>query len=162
MGEAVSGSCRPGWVYYAVNQRLSEVREPVVTSRRDRISEYFRRQYETREGTNEENVRALFDEDLVFHLTGDKSIGLEDFITLCDLMRRTRHGQKALVTEFEEEGDVVSFVLYLVGTDPVTGHEASVSTRTNYRFSGDKVVEVWQEDPAGVENAVRAAGVRPS
>lgn len=131
-----------------------------MPSRRDAIANYFQRQYDTREGTVEENVRALFSNDLEFHLTGDKSIGLDQFIALCDLMRRTRHDRRALVTEFDEDDDVVSFVLYLVGTDPVTGHNASVSTRTHYRFKDDKVVEVWQEDPQGVEDAVRAAGVQ--
>ena len=131
-----------------------------MTARRDAITRYFDRQYDSREGTVEENVRELFSDDLVFHLTGDKSIGIRDFIILCDLMRRTRYDDKALATNFAEEGDVISFVLYLVGVDPITGHEAAVSTPTHYRFSGDKVVEVWQEDPAGVENAVRAAGIR--
>jgi hypothetical protein len=131
-----------------------------VTARRDLISDYFRRQYETREGTTVENVNGLFSEDLVFHLTGDKVMGRDALITLCDLMRRLRHGQSALVTRFEEADDDVSFVLTIVGTDPTTGHEVSVSTRTEYRFLDDKVIEVWQEDPAAVENAVRAAGVR--
>ena len=130
-----------------------------MTTRREAITRYFERQYDTREGTVEDNVRELFSDDLVFHLTGDKSIGIDDFITLCDLMRRTRHGDKVLVSDVDEEGDVVSFVLYLVGRDPVTGHDAAVSTPTHYRFSGDEVVEIWQEDPAGIENAVRAAGI---
>lgn len=131
-----------------------------MTARRDLISEYFRRQYETKEGTAAENVNGLFSEDLVFHLTGDKVMGRGALITLCDLMRRLRHGQSTLVTHFEEKGDDVSFVLQIVGTDPITGHEVSVSTRTKYRFLDDIVIEVWQEDPAAVENAVRAAGVR--
>ena len=131
-----------------------------MTARRDLISDYFQRQYETKEGSTAENVSGLFSEDLVFHLTGDTVMGRDDLTTLCDLMRRLRHGQSTLVTRFEEEDDDVSFVLYIVGTDPITGHEVSVSTRTQYRFSGDKVIEVWQEDPAAVESAVRAAGVR--
>lgn len=131
-----------------------------MTSRQELITDYFRRQYETREGSTDENVNALFGEDLVFHLTGDLKMGREDLITLCDLMRRIRHDQVTFVTRFEETGDDVSFVLYIVGTDPITGHEVSVSTRTEYRFVDDKVVEVWQENPGAVENAVRAAGVR--
>ena len=131
-----------------------------MTARRDIISDYFRRQYETKEGTAEENVNGLFSEDLVFHLTGDKVMGRDALVTLCDLMRRLRHGQSTLVTRFTEEDDKVSFVLYIVGTDPITGHEVSVGTRTEYRFLDNKVIEVWQEDPAAVENAVRAAGVR--
>jgi hypothetical protein len=131
-----------------------------VTSRRDLISDYFRLQYETKEGSTEENVNGLFSEDLVFHLTGDKVMGRDDLTTLCDLLRRLRHGQSTLVTRFEEDDDKVSFVLFIVGTDPTTGHEVSVSTRTKYRFLDEKVVEVWQEDPAALEQAVRAAGVR--
>jgi hypothetical protein len=131
-----------------------------MTTRRDRIAEYFKRQYDTKTGTTVENVESLFTEDLVFHLTGDKTMGRPELITLCDLLRRTRHDRTTTVEEFQEDGDVVSFVLYIVGTDPVTGHEVSVGTRTRYRFSGDRVVEVWQEDPSQVEQAVRAAGVR--
>jgi hypothetical protein len=131
-----------------------------MTSRREIISEYFRRQYETKEGSVEDNVNGLFSEDLVFHLTGDKVMGRDALTSLCDLLRRIRHGQSTLVTQFEEGGDEVSFVLYLVGKDPITGHEVSVSTRTKYRFVDDRVVEVWQENPAALEEAVRAAGVR--
>jgi hypothetical protein len=131
-----------------------------VSARQDLVSDYFRRQYETKEGTAAENVNGLFSEDLVFHLTGDKVMGRDALVTLCDLMRRLRHGQSTQVTRFEEEADNVSFVLCIVGTDPITGHEVSVSTRTEYRFLDNKVIEVWQEDPAAVENAVRAAGVR--
>lgn len=131
-----------------------------MTDRRQRIADYFVRQYETREGTTEENVASLFSPDLVFHLTGDKTMGRDALVVLCDLLRRTRHDQATMVTQFDEEGDVVSFVLYVVGQDPVTKHEVSLSTRTEYRFEGDAVVEVWQENPAAVENAVRAAGVR--
>lgn len=132
----------------------------MTTSRRDTIAEYFRRQYETKEGSTEENVNGLFAEDLVFHLTGDRVMGRDALVVLCDLLRRVRHGQATMVSNFEEDDDVTSFVLYIVGTDPTTGHEVSVSTQTKYRFVGDKVVEVWQENPAALEAAVRAAGVR--
>ena len=50
-------------------------------------------------------MNGLFDEKLVFHLTGDKVMGREALTTLCDLLRRMRHGQSTLVTRFEEEGD---------------------------------------------------------
>ena len=131
-----------------------------MTSRRDRIAEYFKRQYDTKTGSTEENVESLFSEDLVFHLTGDKTMGRPELIKLCDLLRRTRHDRTTTVEDFEEDGDDVSFVLYIRGKDPVTGHKVSVGTRTKYRFHGEKVVEVWQEDPSQVEQAVRAAGVR--
>jgi hypothetical protein len=131
-----------------------------VTTRQERIAEYFRRQYETHEGTTEENVDSLFAEDLVFHLAADRSVGRDELVALCDLLRRTRHDRRTLVTEFEENGDDVSFVLRIVGTDPVSGHEVSVGTRTDYRFRGDLVSEIRQENPDGVERAMRAAGVR--
>ncbi len=132
-------------------------REPGIVSRRERVADYFRRQYETKEGTTAENVNGMFAEDLVFHLSGDNTMGRDDLVALCDLLRRTRHGQSTMVSKFEEDGDNVSFVLYVVGTDPVTGHEVSVSTRTQYRFRGDKVAEVWQENSEAIESAVRAA-----
>ena len=128
-----------------------------MTSRRDRVSEYFRRQYETKEGSVADNVNELFADDLVFHLSGDKTMGRHDLVLLCDLLRRTRHDQATLVSGFREDGDNVEFVLYVVGPDPVTGHEVSVSTKTRYRFADGKVAEVWQENSAGIEAAVRAA-----
>lgn len=131
-----------------------------MTTRRDRIAEYFERQYDTRTGSTVDNVESLFSDELVFHLTGDRTMGRPELITLCDLLRRTRHDRTTTVEEFEEDGDDVSFVLRIVGKDPVTGHEVSVGTRTRYRFLDDKVVEVWQDDPSQVEQAVRAAGVR--
>lgn len=131
-----------------------------MSTRRDLIADYFRRQYDSHEGSTEENVAALFAEDLVFHLTEGKTMGLDELVIVCDLLRRTRHNSKTLVSDYKEDGDNVSFILYIVGTDPITGHAAAVSTRTEYGFRGDKVAIVRQEDPAGVENAVRAAGVR--
>jgi hypothetical protein len=129
-----------------------------MTSRPDSIAHYFRRQYDTKDGSVADNVRALFAEDLVFHLTGDKTMGREGLISLCDMLRRTRHDQTTMVSGFDEQDDTVSFVLYIVGVDPVTRHEVAVSTRTTYRFRDDAVVEVWQENPAAVEAAVRATG----
>ncbi|HKJ55664.1 MAG TPA: nuclear transport factor 2 family protein [Nitriliruptoraceae bacterium] len=131
-----------------------------MSTRRDRIAEYFRRQYDDREGTAQDNVESLFAEDLVFHLTGDKTMGRHALVALCQLLRRTRHDRVTNIAEFREDGDVTSFVLEISGTDPATGHTVSVGTRTRYRFDGDEVVEVWQEDPSQVEQAVRAAGVR--
>ncbi len=131
-----------------------------MIDRKDVIADYFRRQYDTKEGTTTENVESLFSDDLVFHLTGDKSMGRDHLVSLCDLLRRTRHDQATMVSHFDEDDDVVSFVLYVVGTDPITGHEVSLSTRTKYRFDGDRVVEIWQDNPASVEDAVRAMGIR--
>ena len=131
-----------------------------MTTRRDRIAEYFTRMYDTRTGTTEENIEGLFAEDLVFHLTGDKTMGRDELIRLSNLLRRTRHGSTTTVEEFESDGDVVSFVLHIHAEDPITGHAVAVGTRTYYRFGDDKVVEVWQDDPSQTEQAVRATGVR--
>ena len=132
-----------------------------MSDRRDIIADYFRRQYETKEGAVQENVEGLFSEDLVFHLTGEKTMGRDALVTLCDLLRRIRHDQATMVTQFDESNEVRKFPrVYIVGKDPRTGLEVSVSTRTEYRFENDEVVEVWQENPAALEQAVRAAGVR--
>lgn len=131
-----------------------------MTTRRDRIAEYFERQYDTRTGSVEENVRSLFADDLVFHLTADKAMGQPELIKLCDLLRRTRHDSTTSVEDFEVDGDVVSFKLHIYGQDPITGHTVTVGTRTHYRFEDDEVVEVWQDDPSQTEEAVRAMGVR--
>jgi predicted SnoaL-like aldol condensation-catalyzing enzyme len=131
-----------------------------MTTRRDRIAEYFTRMYDTKTGTTEENIEGLFAEDLVFRLTGDKTMGRPELIMLSNLLRRTRHDSTTSVEEFEADGDVVSFVLHIHGEDPVTGHTVTVGTRTYYRFADDHVVEVWQDDPSQTEQAVRAMGVR--
>ena len=131
-----------------------------MTNRRERIAEYFTRMYDTKVGTTEENVEGLFDEDLVFHLTGDKSMGRRELIMLSNLLRRTRHGSTTSVEDFEADGDVVSFVLHIHAEDPITGHTVTVGTRTYYRFGDERVVEAWQDDPSQTEQAVRAMGVR--
>ncbi len=131
-----------------------------MTTRRDRIAEYFTRMYDTKVGTTDENVEGMFAEDLVFHLTGDRTMGRPELIMLSNLLRRTRHDSTVTVEEFEADGDVVSFVLHIHAQDPVTGHTVAVGTRTYYRFGDDKVVEAWQDDPLQTEQAVRALGVR--
>ena len=129
---------------------------------RDRIAEYFARMYDTKTGTTEENVEGLFHEDLVFHLTNDKSMGRRELIMLSNLLRRTRHNSTVSVEDFEADGDTVSFRLHIHAEDPVTGHTVTVGTRTYYRFGDDDlVVEAWQDDPSQTEQAVRAMGVRP-
>ena len=131
-----------------------------MTTRRERIAEYFTRMYETNAGTTEENIGELFSEDLVFHLTDDKSMGRPELIKLSNLLRRTRHDSTVSVEDLESDGDTVSFVLHIHAEDPITGHTVSVGTRTFYRFDEDEVVEVWQDDPSQTEQAVRAMGVR--
>ena len=131
-----------------------------MTTRRERVAEYFTRMYDTKVGTTEENVEGLFSEDLVFRLTGDKTMGRPELVMLSNLLRRTRHGSTTSVEEFESEDDVISFRLHIHAEDPITGHTVTVGTRTYYRFDGDKVVEAWQDDPSQTEQAVRAMGVR--
>ena len=131
-----------------------------MTTRRDRVAEYFTRMYDTKEGTTEENVEGLFSEDLVFHLTGEKTMGRRELIMLSNLLRRTRHDSTTTVEDFESDDDVVSFRLHIHAEDPITGHTVAVGTRTYYRFADDKVVEAWQDDPSQTEQAVRAMGVR--
>lgn len=131
-----------------------------MTTRRERIAEYFTRMYDTKTGTTEENVHGLFAEDLVFRLTGEKTMGRPELVMLSNLLRRTRHDSTTSVEEFEVDGDVVSFVLHIHAEDPITGHTVTVGTRTYYRFEDDQVIEAWQDDPSQTEQAVRAMGVR--
>lgn len=131
-----------------------------MATRPDLIRDYFRRQYETEEGSTEENVTALFAHDLIYRLSGERAMGREDLIALTDLLRRTRRDRQTQVSDFTEEGDLVSFVMSIVASDTDSSDQVTVNTRTTYRFRGDKVIDVWQEDPAGLEDAVRAAGVQ--
>ena len=127
-----------------------------MATRPDQIREYFKRQYETAEGTVAENVESLFAFDLVYHLTGDRSIGRDQLVALTDLLRRTRADRTTQVSDFSEEGDDVSFSMAIRSTDDAT---SSVDSRTTYRFRDDKVIDVWQEDPSNLEVIVRAAGI---
>lgn len=127
-----------------------------MTTRPELIRHYFERQYESAEGSVAENVESLFAFDLVYHLSGDKAMGREDLTMLTELLRRTRHDRTMNVSDFEEDGDNVSFVMTIssAGDDA-----AAVNSRTTYRFRDDKVVDVWQEDPTKLETIVRAAGI---
>ena len=127
-----------------------------MAGRPELIKDYFDRQYGSLEGTVAENVEGLFAFDLVYHLTDDRAIGREDLVTLTDLLRRTREDRATTVSDFTEDGDDVSFVMTISATD---GESAGVDSRTTYRFRGDKVVDVWQEDPRKLEVIVRAAGI---
>ena len=60
------------------------------------------------------------------------------------------------MSDFTEEGDDVSFLMTITSSDDPN---ASVGTRTTYRFRDDKVIDVWQEDPSKLEVIVRAAGI---
>lgn len=127
-----------------------------MSERADLIRDYFRRQYETVEGTVAENVLGLFAHDLVYHLTGDRAMGRDELIALTDLLRRSRQDRVTSVSDFTEEGDDVSFLMTIGSADDDT---QSVASRTTYRFRDDKVVDVWQEDSTNLEVIVRAAGI---
>ena len=130
-------------------------------SNSDKIREYFRRQYDTEEGTVEENLAELFADDLVYHI-GDKHVGRG---ALAETARAIRSAPKAdrtvEVSDFREEGESVIFHLTLnvpgVGPD---GGALVLESDNNWRFNTDgKVVEASPVQVAEVEDAFRAAGV---
>ena len=86
-------------------------------------------------------------------------MGREDLVELTELLRRTRHDRPPTVSDFTEVDDDVTFTMAISGSDPDSSGRVTVDSRTTYRFRDDKVIDVWQERPQGLSDAVQMAGV---
>ena len=83
-------------------------------SNTDRIKQYFRRQYETEEGSVEENINALFAENAVYHLGGGKTLTREAIAKPARLLRETPKSERVVrVSNFGEQGNTVSFHMHM-------------------------------------------------
>ena len=88
----------------------------------DKIQKYFRLQYELEEGTVEDNICALFAENAVYHLGGGKTVTPEAVARTAHLIRQTPKSERiAQVSDLKEEGDLVSFRMYVRFRNPETG-----------------------------------------
>jgi hypothetical protein len=131
-------------------------------SNANKIEEYFRRQYEVEEGTVEENLAALFAEDLVYHL-GDRTVGREALIETATKIRSSpQEGRVAAVSDLEEDGDTVTFHMSLNVRGLAGGEDIVLESDNTWRFNSEgKVVEASPAQIGAVEDAFRAAGVDP-
>ena len=127
-----------------------------------KIEEYFRRQYETEEGTVEENLAALFADDLVYRL-GDKEVGREALVETATKIRNSpKEGRVTAVSDFKEDGDTVTFHLSLHVRGMAGGEDLVLEADNSWRFNSEgKVVEASPAQTSAVEDAFRAAGVDP-
>jgi hypothetical protein len=122
--------------------------ECVLTeTRTERVTDYFRRQYEFQDRSTEENMRAIFSEDLVYHV-GDDVVSLADLAATVDKIRRSPDSVRSVVvSDFREEGDRLFFHMSLRALDPDTGKRVEMDGDHEWRFDeSEKVVEVWPQD----------------
>jgi hypothetical protein len=134
--------------------------EVYMGSNADKLREYFRRQYEMHEGTVEENVDMLFDENVVYYFEGGKTVGLE---AVLNTARRVREaGGFGIPFEVTEDGDEVYFRLHLRVPDPKTGELRSEHVQHVWRFGPNgKVVEARPRPSSVVERTVTEGGIEP-
>ncbi len=127
----------------------------------DKISEYYQRQYQLHEGTVEENVDMLFDENLVCHLGEHRTAGRDAVLKTAARIREA--GGFGLPFIITEEDDDVYFRLHLRVPDPETGEMHSEHVQHVWRFGPNgKVVEVWPKQPAIVEKTFKDGGIEPT
>jgi hypothetical protein len=109
----------------------------------DKILDYFHRQYELEEGTAEENIYALFEKDAIIQLTDGSRVALEDIARSAAMLRRIPKGERTIeVSDFEEEGDTVTFHSFVRFRNPETGKLSEMESDSAWRFNGQgKVVE---------------------
>jgi hypothetical protein len=134
------------------------LKEKQVVSNVDRILEYFRRQYETEEGSVEENFNALFAEDAVFHIGEGKTIAREAIIQAAHGLRNVpeRHVE---ILDIKEQGDEVGFHTRTRAQDVETGEPAEFENHTVWRFNAQgMVVESFPQQPDDAVGRLRSLG----
>jgi predicted SnoaL-like aldol condensation-catalyzing enzyme len=113
-------------------------------SNTDRIREYFRRQYELEEGSAEENINALFAEDVVYHLGEGRTVSREALARSAAVIRQTPKSERITeISDLNEQGDVVTLHMHVRFRNPETGQLDEMESDHVWRFNAEsKVVEV--------------------
>ncbi len=130
-------------------------------SNADKISDYFRRQYETEEGTVEENINVLFTEDVVYRV-GDQTVTRDGLYATAHKIRSSpKEGRSVVASNVTEEGDSVTFHLSLhVPGMAADGSAMSLESDNVWTFNAEgKVVEAVPAQVEDVAEAFREAGV---
>jgi ketosteroid isomerase-like protein len=109
----------------------------------DRIRDYIDRQYERMEGDAEENVYALFAEDAVIRLANGDTVTVEDTARSAAALRRLPRSERTIeFSDFEEEGDTVTFYSFVRFRNPETGKLVESGSDVALRFNDQgKVIE---------------------
>ena len=124
----------------------------------EKVVEYFRRQYETLEGTVEENVETLFEEDFVYHLSDGKTVGREAIITTAHRIRQA--GGFCAASNIIEIGSEVHLRMHARLPDANTGELHSEHTDHVLHFNSEgKITENHPRQPGVVERAFTAGGI---
>jgi hypothetical protein len=115
----------------------------MTTTNADRVRDYFYRQYELEEGSAAENVFALFAKDAIIELANGSTVDLEDAVRSVVKLRQIPKSERTIeVSDFEENGDTVTFRSYIRFRDPKTGESSEMDSNATWRFNGQgKVVE---------------------
>ena len=128
-----------------------------IRSKTDSIQEYFHRQYELEEGSAEENINALFSEDVAYHLGEGKTVSRESLARSAAMIRQTPKSERiTAVSNFNEDGDLVTFHMHVRFRNPETGALDEMESDHVWRFNGeDKVAEVRMNQGEEAERIFR-------
>ena len=129
-------------------------------SNADRVREYFHRQYELEEGTAADNVYALFAEDAVSHMGEGKTATRETVARAAHALRQSPKQKRAIeVSDFQEEGDLLSFRTRTRFRNAETGELVDLQVDTVWRFNAEgKVIESRSKQADEVSRVFKAIG----
>jgi len=109
-----------------------------------KLNDYLYRQYDLEEGSPDDNVNALFDEDLKYHLTDGKMGSREMLAKGAAIIRQTPKSERIVeASNIVEKDNELSFHLYIRYRDPKTGELEEMHNDSVWMFNGNgKVTEV--------------------
>ena len=100
-------------------------------------------QYEVEEGSVADNINALFAEDAVIYQGEDRVLSTKDLVRTATVVRQTPKSERIIeYSNISEEGDTMTFQMYVRFRNPETGELAEAETDNWVRFNGQgKVIE---------------------
>ena len=130
-------------------------------SNADTIREYFYRQYEIEEGTPQENVYALFAEEAQSYVGEAKTVTRDAIVQAAQSIRQVpKHERITEVSDFREEGDLVSFHMRIRTRSAETGELVETHADHVWRFNAEgKVIEGRPRQLDEVQRSLKATGV---
>jgi len=126
-------------------------------SNADSIHEYFLRQYELEQGSAEENIDALFAEDVAYHLGDGRVVTRESLVRTAAMIRQSPKSERiTAVSNLNEDGDQVTFRMHVRFRNPETDALDEMQSNHVWRFNAEgKVAEVRMDQGDEAERIFR-------
>jgi len=111
------------------------------------IQDYFHRQYVTMEGNIEENIYAMFDENVRYTRADGNTVSIETIIQTVTSVHQTPENERVvMVTDFREEGNGVAFHMFLQFRRPDSGELVVSESDPIWYFNDEgKVIQAKQQ-----------------